>query len=72
VTNISEVTGMEGPVITTQDLFVFDRAGYDEKNRVRGSFRPVGIRPKFTEKLESYGIRFDLDMFFRDAGKGVR
>jgi len=72
VTNISEVTGMEGPVITTQDLFVFDRAGYDEKNRVRGSFRPIGIRPKFTEKLESYGIRFDLDMFFRDAGKGVR
>jgi len=72
VTNIAEVTGMEGPVITTQDLFVFERAGYDEKNRVRGSFRPIGIRPKFTEKLESYGIRFDLDMFFREAGKGVR
>jgi pilus assembly protein CpaF len=72
VTNICEVTGMEGPVITTQDLFVFERAGYDEKNRVRGTFRPIGIRPKFTEKLESYGIRFDLDMFFREAGKGVR
>jgi len=72
VTNISEVTGMEGPVITTQDLFVFDRAGYDEKNRVRGSFRSFCIDPETTEKLESYGIRFDLDMFFRDAGKGVR
>jgi hypothetical protein len=39
---------------------------------VRGSFRPVGIRPKFTEKLESYGIRFDLDMFFKEAAKGGR
>jgi pilus assembly protein CpaF len=72
VTNISEVTGMEGPVITTQDLFVFERSGYDENNRVRGVFRPVGIRPKFTEKLESYGIRFDPDMFFRESGRGGR
>jgi pilus assembly protein CpaF len=72
VTNICEVTGMEGPVITTQDLFVFERSGYDEKNRVRGSFRPIGIRPKFTEKLESYGIRFDPDIFFKDTGRGGR
>ena len=72
VTSICEVTGMEGPVITTQDLFVFERLGYDEKNRVRGNFRPVGIRPKFTEKLESYGIRFDPDMFFKETGKGGR
>jgi pilus assembly protein CpaF len=72
VTNICEVTGMEGPVITTQDLFVFERSGYDEKNRVRGSFRPIGIRPKFTEKLESYGIRFDPDIFFKDNLKGGR
>jgi pilus assembly protein CpaF len=72
VTNICEVTGMEGPVITTQDLFVFERSGYDEENRVRGVFRPVGIRPKFTEKLESYGIRFDPDMFFRESGRGGR
>jgi len=63
---------MEGPVITTQDLFVFERLGYDEKNRVRGTFRPIGIRPKFTEKLESYGIRFDPDMFFTETGKGGR
>jgi pilus assembly protein CpaF len=72
VTNVCEVTGMEGPVITTQDLFVYERSGYDEKNRVRGSFRPIGIRPKFTEKLESYGIRFDPDIFFKDTGRGGR
>ena len=72
VTNICEVTGMEGPVITTQDLFVFERSGYDDKNRVRGAFRPIGIRPKFTEKLESYGIRFDPDIFFMETVKGGR
>jgi pilus assembly protein CpaF len=72
VTNICEVTGMEGPVITTQDLFVFERSGYDERNRVRGAFRPIGIRPKFTEKLESYGIRFDPDIFFMETVKGGR
>jgi pilus assembly protein CpaF len=74
ITNICEISGMEGNVITTQDLFVYERMGYDEKNRIRGAFRPLGIRPKFTEKLESHGIRFDPDMFFRDtnAVKGGR
>jgi len=73
VTSISEVTGMEGAVITTQDLFVFERAGYDENNRVRGTFRPSGIRPKFTERLESYGIRFDPDLFsFEQKRRGDR
>src|SRR5215470_16052739 len=57
IISISEVTGMEGSVITTQDLFVFERSGYDENNRVCGTFRPTGIRPKFMERLESYGIR---------------
>jgi pilus assembly protein CpaF len=71
ITSISEVTGMEGPIITTQDLFVFERSGYDQNNKVRGTFRPVGIRPKFTERLESYGIRFDPDAF-SDSPKGVR
>jgi pilus assembly protein CpaF len=72
ITNICEISGMEGSVITTQDLFVFERMGYDEKNRVKGAFRPLGIRPKFTEKLESHGIRFDPDMFFKDNGRGGR
>jgi pilus assembly protein CpaF len=72
ITNICEISGMEGNVITTQDLFVFERQGYDEKNRIRGQFKPLGIRPKFTEKLESHGIRFDPDMFFRDTARGGR
>jgi pilus assembly protein CpaF len=73
VTSISEVTGMEGAVITTQDLFVYERSGYDENNKVRGAFRPSGIRPKFTERLESYGIRFDPDLFsFEQRRRGDR
>src|SRR5881396_1915599 len=72
VTNISEVTGMEGPMITTQDLFVFERSGYDENQRVRGTFRPTGIRPKFIERLESFGIRLDPDTFAEQPLKGGR
>jgi pilus assembly protein CpaF len=73
ITNICEISGMEGNVITTQDLFVYERQGYDEKNRVKGVFKPLGIRPKFTEKLESHGIKFDPDMFFREpATRGGR
>ncbi|HET9532919.1 MAG TPA: CpaF family protein [Blastocatellia bacterium] len=63
LTSISEITGMEGPVVTMQDLFVFERQGYDANNKVRGRFRPTGIRPKFSERLFAYGIRLPLDMF---------
>jgi pilus assembly protein CpaF len=63
LTNISEVTGMEGPVITLQDLFLFERQGYDENGKVRGKFKPTGIRPKFTEKLFGAGIRLPMEMF---------
>jgi pilus assembly protein CpaF len=72
IISISEVTGMEGSVITTQDIFLFERSGYDENNRVRGTFRPSGIRPKFIEKLESLGIRFDPDAFAYEPRRGGR
>lgn len=63
VTQISEITGMEGPVVTMQELFVFKRAGFDEKGRVRGQFMATGVRPKFTEKLQAAGIELPLEMF---------
>jgi pilus assembly protein CpaF len=72
IMSVSEVTGMEGPIITTQDLFVFDRSGFDENNRVAGKFRPTGIRPKLTERLESCGIRFSLDAFSTEPRMGGR
>lgn len=63
ITNVSEITGMEGPIITMQDLFIYDRQGFDENGKVRGNFRPTGIRPKFTERLFAAGIRLPMDMF---------
>lgn len=72
IISISEVTGMEGPVITTQELFMFERSGYDEKNRVCGTFRPTGIRPMFAERLQAHGIRFSVDAFSRDSRTGGR
>ncbi|MEW6130949.1 MAG: CpaF family protein [Acidobacteriota bacterium] len=63
VTSISEITGMEGAIVTMQDLFIFERQGYDANNRVRGRLRPTGIRPKFSEKLLAAGIRLPMDMF---------
>ncbi len=51
VITISEVTGMEGDVICMQDIFVFERQGIDETGKVRGTFRAIGIRPKFADRL---------------------
>jgi len=57
VTHISEVMGMEGDIITLQDLFVFDfHAGVDERGRYRGTLRSTGIRPRFLDTLADRGI----------------
>ena len=63
VTAISELTGMEGEMLTMQELFTFERQGLDEEGRVRGDFQPTGIRPKFSEKLFAAGIRLPMEMF---------
>jgi pilus assembly protein CpaF len=63
VTNITEITGMEGDMITMQDLFVFERQGFDANNKVRGRFLPTGIRPRFSERLLGQGIRLPMEMF---------
>jgi pilus assembly protein CpaF len=63
VTSITEVTGMEGQIITLQDLFVFEKRGIDPEGRVVGRFAATGIRPKFYEKLLSAGIRLRTEIF---------
>jgi pilus assembly protein CpaF len=64
VTQVTEVVGMEGDVITTQDIFTFDHtAGIDETGRVLGSLKSTGIRPKFLDKLHESGIRVDMTTF---------
>jgi pilus assembly protein CpaF len=64
VTRITEVHGMQGDVVTLQDIFTFDfDAGVDEHNRFLGRLRPTGIRPAFTERLSHQGIEFGPLMF---------
>src|SRR5579883_672491 len=63
VITISEITGMEGDMITMQDIFVFDRLGIDESGKVRGVFRASGIRPKFAERLATAGCRLRPGLF---------
>jgi len=63
VVSISEVTGMEGEMITLQDIFVFEKLGIGEDGRVLGRFAATGIRPKFCEKLLAAGIRLEAGMF---------
>jgi pilus assembly protein CpaF len=63
VTGITEITGMEGEVITIQDIFTFERTGLDQDGRVLGRFRATGIRPKCAERLLASGVRLPMDMF---------
>jgi len=62
ITNITEVTGMEGDIITMTDIFLFEQVGY-ENGRVVGRLRPTGLRPKFMEKIESAGIHLPSSIF---------
>jgi pilus assembly protein CpaF len=63
VTTISEITGMEGDIITMQDIFVFEKAGVDADGKVIGRFRATGVRPKCWERLRTAGIHLAPDMF---------
>lgn len=62
VVNITEVTGMEGDIITMTDLFVFEQTGIDN-GKVQGRLRPTGLRPKFVERLEASGIHLPPSIF---------
>jgi pilus assembly protein CpaF len=63
VTHVSEIAGMEGQVVTMQDLFRFEQRGIDNDGRVLGEFRGTGLRPKFAEKFEIAGIHLAPDLF---------
>jgi pilus assembly protein CpaF len=63
VTSITEITGMEGEVITMQDLFLFEKQGLGPEGKVTGRFRATGIRPKCSEQLAAAGMELRMDMF---------
>ncbi|MGH7586467.1 MAG: CpaF family protein [Gemmatimonadales bacterium] len=60
---VSEIVGMEGEVITMQDIFMYERQGMDEDGRVVGRFKATGIRPKFADRLRAYGIKLSSLLF---------
>jgi pilus assembly protein CpaF len=64
VTHVTEVEGMEGDIITLQDLFLFDFGmGVDDDGKFKGRLKATGIRPSFSEDLENQGIRLPADLF---------
>lgn len=63
VTHITECVGMEGDLVTTQDIFLFERTGLTPEGRVMGRFRPTGVRPKFSERLKAAGIELPPSLF---------
>jgi len=68
ITHITEIQGMEGDVITLQDVFLFDFGmGVDEHGRYRGHLKATGVRPKFAEKLADQGIRLGPEVFQPEA-----
>jgi len=63
VVQIAEITGMEGEVVTMQDIFVFERAGIGEGGKVMGRYVATGIRPRFTDRFKAYGISLPAGLF---------
>jgi len=64
ITHVTEIVGMEGDVITLQDLFLFDYgAGIDENGRFKGTLRSTGLRPRFLDKLADQGIVLPAEVF---------
>ena len=63
ITSIQEITGMEGDVITMQEIFTFRQTGVGSEGEVQGYFQATGVRPKFAERLRSFGVVLPDAMF---------
>src|SRR6476620_5548727 len=63
VSGVTEITGMEGDVLTTQDIFTYEKIGINEDGRVKGRFRATGIRPKCAERIAASGRQLPGEMF---------
>jgi pilus assembly protein CpaF len=65
--SLSELTGMEGDVVTMQEIFRFRQTGVSPEGQVAGRFEATGIRPKFIEQVMSHGVSLSADLFRPDA-----
>ena len=63
VTHVTECVGMEGELVTTQDIFLFERSGISKDGRVMGRFQATGVRPKFSERLKAAGLELPPSIF---------
>jgi pilus assembly protein CpaF len=68
VTKVTEITGMEGQIITMQDLFQFRQTGVDPEGRVLGDMTATGLRPTFSEKFALAGIQLPESVFLARRG----
>ncbi|MGJ3703891.1 CpaF family protein [Variovorax sp. AFSI2.2] len=66
VTSIQEITGMEGEVVTMQEIFAYRQTGMGPDGQLRGYFHATGVRPKFVERLQSFGVTLPDNMFDPD------
>ncbi|UWX58020.1 CpaF family protein [Chlorobaculum sp. MV4-Y] len=67
ITHIQEIIGMEGDVITTQEIFFFQRTGTNADGSVRGVFKATGVRPRVYEKIRTFGLNLSEGIFDPDA-----
>lgn len=65
IISISEVTGMEGDIVTLQDIFVYEQTGQDASGKIKGKYVPTGIRPYVADELKKNGIMVKDDWFIR-------
>jgi pilus assembly protein CpaF len=63
ITHVTEVSGMEGNIITLQDIFVFQQEGITADGRVIGELKPTGLRPHFTDRLKAFGVDLQETVF---------
>ncbi|GMU39275.1 MAG: secretion protein [Chloroflexota bacterium] len=70
VTHITEVAGMEGHMITLQDLFLFESTGQDEDGRITGALVPTGLQPRFIDRFERTGVPFPAEALRTERVRG--
>jgi pilus assembly protein CpaF len=63
LTSLQEVTGLEGEVITLQEIFTFEQTGVHAGGSIKGHFKATGIRPRFVERLKARGVSLPSNMF---------
>jgi pilus assembly protein CpaF len=63
ITSVQEITGMEGDVITMQEIFKYEQTGLSSDSQVQGRFVATGIRPRFVQRLHTRGIDLNPAMF---------